>query len=319
MARKVSNLLLALISALILLFIAIAFYDAFTRKPVNREAELSSSSSSGTITKPSIDPDTSLTPSTTPTTEMEVPGNQQDAIQSAYEASSETPQTSSSDAVADTPVSDPETGDTTDPADTAATIDSTTTTELSEDPSHILREKPELRDALPPVPSAPPSPVLTPPGTSTQEAFSTTTDNATSLPLNTDPNVSDSSQFPTPLSDFPAPVIPTGTVRPINPASPVNSPAPITPSTPNHNFPAPSDVPSRTPLNPAPSVPNTDFPTPLGMKSTEGVSPTDTAVAVARKPAPRKVANKSKPSAETLQLRQLRSEKEQLRRSLGLQ
>ena len=103
MARKISNLILAVISALILLFIAIAFYDAFTREPVNREIQLSSSSSvtlsssdnaqqSGTSTpadKPQNTEGTQTVPSHATTDTSIVPSDS--TTQSAYDSTTDEP------------------------------------------------------------------------------------------------------------------------------------------------------------------------------------------------------------------------------------
>lgn len=295
MTRKISNLVLAVVSALILLFIAIAFYDAFTREPVNRSVEVTPSSSgsvSGVITAPTAD--SSATSSTAPSTTVETDP-------SATTSSETTPQNSTGDTRQNATTNAYEST-----SDAGAHISTENSppaevpnnTNSVGDDSHILRDKPELRDALPPIPSAPPSPVATPPVSSPQEAYSTT-----EPPQN--PGL-----FPAPIPDnsFPSPVSPSP-ATPTQPADPFIPPSHDS----NSNFPAPISLNSTTEsVATQTTLANTALSSPAAVVTV--VAPT-----AQRKQTARRVAkNKTLNNTETQQLRQLRSEKEQLRRSLGL-
>ncbi|WP_159990303.1 hypothetical protein [Pelistega ratti] len=201
MAKKAVNLVLLIISIGIILFIINAFYRVFTKEPtlpdeyntssVNESA--TQSTVSGTITSPNSPTDTTNT--ATETTQTEEESTQESSINTETPSAVETSETTSLN-------SDEE--------------------ELEEEPGKLLQEQPLLRNALPPVPMAPPA------ATSPEES---TVLSAETLPLNE--NISTLSEFPAPIQDTSTPQFPD----PISSGS-TSFPAPIN-SDSNSTFPDP--------------------------------------------------------------------------------
>lgn len=214
----ISNTILAIVAAGVLFFIGRSVYDVFTRAPVrdiqNHQVQDNSSQSaptvSGTIQLPA-----ELTPEPTdpsgilPAVSNNAPASQnQPTIQPqppepAVVAPSSAPQS---------PVTEAE-----------------PTTEETDEP-HALKINPDLRQAIPPVPLAPPSPFPTPVAPASDKQLFEATDNLDSSQTTYNDNIGNG--FPAPQPNFPAP----GTTPGISP-----EPAPFETGegSPFSNFPAP--------------------------------------------------------------------------------
>lgn len=223
MVKRITNVVLLLISIGIILFIVHAFYSVFTREPQSQQTEentTNESTVSGQIVGAGQTANTSVENAFADTSSPlpGAPGSKSAEDEASNEESS--------------PASDEEANSTSTTSNDSTSASSsqegnTTNNSTSED---LLNKNPKLRNALPPVPVAPPS--ATP-----------TTDNRTFPSPITEPT----NNFPAPSSNFPAPT-----------SAPSNNSFPA----PSGNFPAPSSsfpAPSGNLANPGT---NNNFPAP---------------------------------------------------------
>jgi len=216
----ISNTILAIVATGVLFFIGKSVYDVFTRAHVKgmenspmQNSTQSGPTVSGTIQPPELtQPVPTENPTTLPAESSKDPLNQNQAAEANVQepgvnVTAPEPQIPTIDTP---PVAEPE-----------------AIPETTEEP-HALKLNPDLKQAIPPVPLAPPSPFPTPaaPASSEQlfEATDSLQDNTSGAAIN--------NSFPAPLSNFPAP----GAAPAITPEPP---PFEIDEGSPFNNFPAP--------------------------------------------------------------------------------
>lgn len=207
MNKSISTLVLVGISALIVLYILNSFHKVFNRQSIHEQASTATATD-----QPSVN--------SAATVQGIINLNEQ-ITESAALAAKENSEndTKLDEAIATTSNSDTEESET---ADTQSTDNLATASSSSDDieeeviaditgtPGDMLRDKPHLQNALPPIPQAPPrpqgSPVITTPS---EESFSTTGTSNSSFPApitNTNPAV-DNTSTSSGGSAFPAPII----------------------------------------------------------------------------------------------------------------
>ena len=218
----ISNTILAIVAAGVLFFIGRSVYDVFTRAPVrdiqNHQAQDNSSqlapTVSGTIQLPAeSNPEQTGTPGILPA----ISGN--DATSQNQPITQPTIQPQSQEPTAAAPSSAPQ----------SPVTEAEPTTEETDEP-HALKINPDLRQAIPAVPLAPPSPFPTPVAPASDKQLFEATDNLDSSQTTYNDNIGNG--FPAPQPNFPVP----GTTPGISP-----EPAPSEPGegSPFSNFPAP--------------------------------------------------------------------------------
>lgn len=229
MVKRITNVVLLLISIGIILFIVHAFYSVFTREPQSQQTEentTNESTVSGQIVGAGQTANTSVENAFADTSSPlpGAPGSKSAEDEASNEESA--------------PASDEEANSASATADDSTSANSsqegnTTNNSTSED---LLNKNPKLRNALPPVPVAPPS--ATP-----------TTDNHT----------------------FPSPIAETNNSFPAPATTPSNNSFPA----PSSNFPTPATAPSNNSF-PAPSgnfpAPSSSFPAPSGNLANPGTN-----------------------------------------------
>ena len=218
----ISNTILAIVATVVLFFIGKSVYDVFTRPPV-KGVENSLMQNNGTQSGPTVSgtiqlPDESQlapteTPAVLPTESGKDPLKQNQPAESKQQGSTvnviaPAPQIP---AIATQPVTEPESAP-----------------EAPDEP-HALKINPDLKQAIPPVPLAPPSPFPTPVAPASNEQLFEATDSPNS---NTPGDATINNSFPAPQTNFPAP----GAAPAINPDPP---PFETGEGSPFSNFPAP--------------------------------------------------------------------------------
>lgn len=225
MKKSISTLILLGISLLILIYILYSFHRVLNRTPVHQQEE---SLATTTITS-DIDSDTvdlsNLTEDTT--TAVDEP------------ALTQTEELESSETEDTVPVDEQETL-------TQSAEDDEFTVEVTGTPGDIIRERPHLENALPPIPQAPPAPTGSPAFPSpVEEYFSSTGDSAPEQLFPTPiiesaPSQGGAGSFPAPITNsapvsnqnnslFPAPIAPSNTSPTGDTSQPSSSsfPAPL--------------------------------------------------------------------------------------------
>lgn len=218
----ISNTILAIVATGVLFFIGKSVYDVFTRPPV-KGVENSLMQNNGTQSGPTVSgtiqlPDESQlapteNPAILPTESGKDPLNQNQPAESkqqepAVNVTAPTPQIP---AIATQPATKPESAP-----------------EVPDEP-HALKINPDLKQAIPPVPLAPPSPFPTPVAPASNEQLFEATD---SLNSNASGDTTINNSFPAPQTNFPAP----GAAPAITPEPP---PFETGEGSPFSNFPAP--------------------------------------------------------------------------------
>jgi len=240
------NLILTIVAIVVFIFIGASVYDAFTRNPVNRDAENTDASTvSGQIeaATPSATQPAQPTPGDNAGNAADATSTTQDKKQAdaAYDQTNDPTRSvaPAAPAASDSPdTNEPATSASpARPAETPAPVPSPARTAPAPRPqtpspaidsaapgdtgASATRSNPDLRAVIPPVPAAPPRAEGTrPPATTDQDMYNATDsgqDNG---------NISDS--FPAPVSNFPAPA---GSAMPDNNSS--NPPMGAVPSSPN--------------------------------------------------------------------------------------
>ncbi|MFV9473146.1 hypothetical protein ACM5Q9_01800 [Advenella sp. RU8] len=218
----ISNTILAVVAVGILFFIGRSVYDVFTRAPVKGiESSQSQNKSSqagptvsGTIELPAENnPATTETPANLPAATSKEPASlNQPSLPQKKEP-----------AIANTPSSVPET-----PKAAAEPFTNAAPTEKTDETS-ALKTNPDLRQVIPPVPLAPPSPFPTPVNPASNEQLFEATGPLDNNPIDDTPI---DSGFPVPQSSFPAPGTTPATI-------PEPAPFETGEGSPFNNFPAP--------------------------------------------------------------------------------
>lgn len=217
MAKRITNIVLLLISIGIVLFIVHAFYSVFTREPQSPTTE---------------------TPAAENTVSGQIVGSGQNANTSVENAFDDTSAPLPGLATGDTPKEDnpEEENATASDNDTSATDaaaqptpQKSSTEDNTAEAGQAINQNPKLRNALPPVPVAPPS-------TSSETAtdkFPTPVNQDTGNSFPAPTSGSSNSSFPTPSNSFPAPN--TGTNNSFPAPAAGGFPAPVE----NNSFPTP--------------------------------------------------------------------------------
>ncbi|NLA51284.1 MAG: hypothetical protein GX860_04030 [Alcaligenaceae bacterium] len=217
MSKSISTLILLGVSVLIVLYILSAFHKVFNRESIHEQMAALNTETEGESQAV-----------TSPTTE---------AVAQSIADLNEQIITSTAIAIDENTKSDSANTDTvavTEEAPEETSISELTTEELAIDsavsPGEILREKPHLQNALPPIPQAPPRPegsaIVTAPSV---ESFSQTGNSIGSFPTpitSSDAVSSDSFSNAGSSSSFPAPFIPSTDHSTNSPQSSSSFPAP---------------------------------------------------------------------------------------------
>ncbi len=216
----ISNSILAIVAVGVLFFIGKSVYDVFTRAPVNgvensqppHNNNQSGPTVSGTIQLPAEDNlEQTANPSALPAETSNEPSSQnqppaQEPAITVNNSASQTPNTEKNP-VTET-VSAPE----------------------EADGPHALKSNPDLKQAIPPVPLAPPSPFPTPAAPASDEQLFEATGNLNNHQTPENTIINDS--FPAPQADFPAPDTPPEFIN-------ESAPFEVGEGSPFSNFPAP--------------------------------------------------------------------------------
>lgn len=206
MSKSISTLVLLGVSALIVLYILSAFHKVFNRETIHEQMAVVS-------TDDQVQSDVATSAAAQSITSLNEQITSSAAIAAAEDTDTGTT-TMNTVAVADTGTTDTSAAE--EAVEESSTPESTTpdlAIDTASTPGDVLRERPHLQNALPPIPQAPPrpegSPIVTAPSA---ESFSQTGNSGGSFPapiIGTDSTTSSSLINTGSGSAFPAPFLPS--------------------------------------------------------------------------------------------------------------